>query len=300
MLLIALALAAQDPVITEADGSRTLVAEAFVPAPPARLWDAVTTAEGWKSWAVPLAWIAPSDRDLIETAYDLNARPGGANNIQQRFLARLPGRMLVFRTIKTPAGFPHAEAFMRVTHFLELEAQPGGTRVRLSSTGYPAGAAGDALLGFFGTGNRQTLDRLVIRFALEPLDFLTGHCWQGTLPSGDTNKHCFIQGPDGIRDRHQVHRAGKRVYGGDTLYSWDATARTIRYTYSSDGKVVGQGNVSPIDGGLDFGTASYGEGDKKVTITTKWVRVGSNAYDAIDSAPGAPKFDHTVRYTRLD
>ncbi|RYY24996.1 MAG: SRPBCC domain-containing protein [Sphingomonadales bacterium] len=296
---LSLALAAQDPV-TEPDGSRTLIAEAFVPAPPERLWDAVTTAEGWKTWAVPAAWIAPSDPDLMETAYDPAARPGAATNIQQRFVARLPRRMLVFRTVKTPAGFPHAEAFMRVTHFLELEAQPGGTRVRLSSTGYPAGAEGDALLGFFGKGNRATLDKLVIRFALEPLAFLAGHCWQGTLPTGEANKHCFTKGPDGITDRHEVIRAGKGVYGGETLYAWDAATASIRFTYSSGGKKIGEGSVRPIDAGLDFGSTEYGTGDKKVRVATRWLRIGGNAYDAVDSAPAAPRFDHTVRYTRID
>lgn len=299
LIALGLALAAQD-IVTEPGGARTLVAEAFVPAPVERLWDAVTTAEGWKSWAVPAAWTSPTDPDLLETAYDPAARPGAAGNIQQRFVARLPRRMLVFRTVKTPAGFPHAEAFMRVTHFLELDAEPGGTRVRLSSTGYPAGAEGDALLGFFGKGNRATLDKLAIRFALEPLAFLTGHCWQGILPTGEANRHCFTQGADGIRDRHEVLRQGKPVYSGETLYAWDAKAATIRFLYSSGGKKLGEGTVRPIDGGMDFGTTEYATGDKKVRVSTRWLRVGDTAYDAINAAPGAPAFEHSVRYTRAD
>lgn len=299
LIALSFALAAQD-IVTEPGGTRTLVAETFVPAPVERLWDAVTTAEGWKSWAVPAAWTAPSDPDLLETAYDPAAGPGAAGNIQQRFVAKLPRRMLVFRTVKTPIGFPHADALMRVTNFLELEAQPGGTRVRLSGAGYPAGAEGDALLGFFAKGNRATLDKLAARFGLEPLAFLAGHCWQGTLPTGDANKHCFTQDSEGIHDHHEVYRAGKTVYAGDTLYAWDSAANTVRYTYSSGGKVMGKGTVKAIDGGLDFGTTDYGEGDKKVTISSRWLRVGGNAYDAVDSAPDAPAFDHTVRYTRID
>ncbi|MBX3563217.1 MAG: hypothetical protein KF730_01445 [Sphingomonas sp.] len=38
----------------------------------------------------------------------------------------------------------------------------------------------------------------------------------------------------------------------------------------------------------------------KVTISTRWPRVGDNAYDAIDSAPNAPAFDHIVRHTLID
>lgn len=306
LIAIAFALAAaptvqaQDSVRTEADGTRTLVTEIVAPASPARVWEAIATPEGWRQWAVPHAWNVASDPDLLETAYAPDAKPGDPDNIRQRILAREPGRRLAFRTVKTPRGFPHAEAFMRVTSSFELIPEGTGTRIRLTGAGYPAGAEGDALLGFFEKGNRATLGKLAARLGLDPLDFLAGHCWQGTLPTGEANKHCFTREDDGIRDRHVVLREGKTVYSGETLYVWDAGAQAIRFTYSSGGKQVGQGSVKAIPGGLDFGTSEYGSGDKKFTISTRWLRVGENAYDAADSAPAAPAFDHTVRYTRAD
>lgn len=301
LILAALILATTAPaaaqVTAEADGTRTLVVEDVVPAAPAAVWEEVSTAEGWKRWAVPLAWqIAP---DLLETSYEAGAEPGGANNIQHRFVARIPGRLLVFRTVKSPANFPKSELLANAVAFLELIPEGGATRLRLTGTGYPGGKEGDSLLAFFEQGNRQTLAMLVERFRLAPLEWLAGHCWEGTLPTGGRNVHCFTWESGKIRDRHQVFRQDRVVYAGETLYAWDAAAGAIGFTYSSDGKQVGAGHVRAIEGGLDFGTSDYGSGEKKVTVATRWMRVG-DAYDAIDSAPASPAFNHTVRYTRKD
>ena len=45
--------------------------------------------------------------------------------------------------------------------------------------------------------------------ALQPLAFLAGHCWIGTIPgTADTDEHCFAWVYDGrcLRDRHVVRR----------------------------------------------------------------------------------------------
>jgi uncharacterized protein YndB with AHSA1/START domain len=296
LALVLLATPAAAQTVAEADGSRTLVNEAFVPAPPETVWQAVTTAEGWKRWAVPAAWFSPTDPDLIETAYDPSAKPGDPNTIQQRFLARLPRRLLVFRTVKTPAGFPHAQAFMRVTQFMELLPEAGGTRVRLTGTGYPAGAEGDELLAFFEVGNRETLGHMAQRLALTPLDFLAGHCWRGTLPNGDADTHCFKQVENALRDHHEVVRAGKTVYSGETIYAWAEGA--IHWTYASiDGGTM-KGVVKASRKVLDFGTADYvGADGSKLTIATRWARDGEDAYMALDQ--GATH-NRATRYKRVD
>jgi uncharacterized protein YndB with AHSA1/START domain len=156
----------------EADGSRTLTHALVVPAPADQVWTALATVEGWKSWAVPSAWADPADPDTFETSYSLTAKPGDTSNIGNRFVARLPGRILVFRTTRTPAGFPHADAYLGVISFFEIEAVDSGrSRVRLTGVNYPAGSAGDALLGFFRKGNRQSLEALRDRFANGPVDW---------------------------------------------------------------------------------------------------------------------------------
>lgn len=303
MRLIALALALAVPVAanaqtiaTEADGTRSLTVEALVAAPPAAVWQEVSTAEGWMRWAVPKAWLSG---DVLETAYDPAAQPGAANNIQQRFLERVPGRSLVFRTIKTPAGFPHAEAFREVINFLLLLPEAGGTRVRLTSKGYPSGAVGDELLGFFKTGNQQTIDHLAARFALAPLDFLSGHCWRGNLPNGDLDTHCFNLAGGQLTDHHEVVRAGAKVYWGDTAYLSERDG--IRWTYTDMSGGIMKGKVAPVPDGLDFGTADFVAKDgARFTIATRWVRIGDSAYEARDTSFSDARFNRTTRYTRID
>ena len=158
-------------VSTSADGTRTLTHELVVPAPIEQVYAAVTTPEGWRSWAVRSAWVSSSDPDLMETSYVPGAGQGDARNIRQRYLLRVPNRLVAFRTVQAPNGFPHAEDFYRVTHLLELEPLSGATRVRLSGIGYPAGAAGDTLIGFFREGNRTSLEQLQTRFVSGPIDW---------------------------------------------------------------------------------------------------------------------------------
>ena len=151
------------------DGSRGLVHEAVIDASADEAWQAVSTAEGWKTWAVPVAWM---DRDLLETSYSPGAAPGDPSTIRQQIIARIPGRLLVFRTTKAPQGFPHFETFREVTHMIELEpAGPGRTRVRLTTAGYADTEAGRQLLGFFREGNRTTLEQLRERFRTGPIDW---------------------------------------------------------------------------------------------------------------------------------
>lgn len=160
-----------EQVRAEADGSRTLVHEVTIAARPAEVWTAISTVAGWKSWAVPVAWASANEPDTIETSYDPAAKPGDAGNIKNQFVARIPGRFLVFRTIKAPVGFPHFEAFKRVSQLFEVAPAGTGTRVTLTGVGYADNEAGKALLGFFRAGNRTSLEMLRDRFEKGPVDW---------------------------------------------------------------------------------------------------------------------------------
>jgi uncharacterized protein YndB with AHSA1/START domain len=156
--------AVQDP-----DGTHRLVHETVVAAAPAAVWDAISTAAGWRSWAVREAWL---EGDRLETSYSANAARGGPQTIEQHILARLPGRLLVFRTTRAPRGFPDFATFSRTTHFLELEpVGEGRTRVRLTGAGYADTESGRQLLGFFREGNRVSLERLRRRFIEGPINW---------------------------------------------------------------------------------------------------------------------------------
>ncbi|HEY0116955.1 MAG TPA: SRPBCC domain-containing protein [Allosphingosinicella sp.] len=149
------------------DGSTNLSHELVVAAPIERVYAALSTAEGWRGWAVPNAWAAPDNPDLMETSYSRDGRQSDPRNIRQLFLLRVPNRLIAFRTVAAPPGFPHAEAYYRVTSLFELSPAGPGTRVRLTGIGYPAGEAGQTLLGFFREGNLTTLEELRRRLAGE-------------------------------------------------------------------------------------------------------------------------------------
>lgn len=153
-----------------AGGRHDLVHEAVIDAPVAEVWRAISTAEGWRSWAVPISW-AP-EPDIIETSYAPTARPGDPSTIRQRVIAAIPERLLVFRTVRAPQGFPDFETYAEVTSLFELEpAGEARTRIRLTGSGYADTEAGRRLLGFFREGNRVSLERLRQRFRTGPLDW---------------------------------------------------------------------------------------------------------------------------------
>lgn len=153
----------------ETDRSHTMVHEVVVDAPRPEVWRAVSTAEGWAGWAAPVAWLKD---DILETSYSPLATSGDPSTIRQLLTARIPGRLLAFRTVKAPEKFPHFETYKLVSNVIELEPQgTRRTRVRLTQVGYPDTPAGRQLLNFFREGNRVTLERLRRRFAAGPIDW---------------------------------------------------------------------------------------------------------------------------------
>ncbi|HLL32029.1 MAG TPA: SRPBCC domain-containing protein [Allosphingosinicella sp.] len=188
LLCSPVAAAAPDQVssarVQEADGSHTLTHEVVVDAPAGEVWAAVSTPKGWTTWAVPVAWHPAGQADVLETSYTPTARPGDSTTIRQQFLARIPGRLLVFRTIKAPAGFPDFPTYAKVISFIELEPLGSArTRVRLTGTGYPDTASGRKLLGFFTNGNRFSLESLSARFRDGPVDWPSKLATMGKGPA---------------------------------------------------------------------------------------------------------------------
>jgi len=156
-------------IVAEADGTRTLRMETVVGATADKAWTMIATPEGWRRWAAPVARVVPGEEDMLETSYAEDAKPGDATTIRQHFVAWIPGRMLAFRTVKAPEGFPHFETYKKVITVIELSpAGEGRTRIALTAVNYPDDAAGRALLDFFRKGNAETLVKL--RDALEASD----------------------------------------------------------------------------------------------------------------------------------
>ncbi|MEA3052428.1 MAG: hypothetical protein QOG72_1331 [Sphingomonadales bacterium] len=280
------------------DGTYMLSQEVVVDAPRTEVWAAISTAEGWKSWAVPVAW-SPAP-DIIETSYAPDAVPGDPSTIRQRILLRLPERLMVFRTVKAPAGFPDFDTYSRVVNAIELEAAgEGRTRIRLTATGYADNEAGRRLLAFFERGNAATFDSLKARFAraaqpaplraeLEPLRFLIGHCWRGEFKGGAVDVHCFesVYGGRHVRDRHEVN-GPDGLYRGETLYSWNGASKKVEYVYWNSSGAVMRGAMAAKPDGLDFGG-------------TIWRKAAADVYEAISTFGSSPTGSPVVRYTRID
>jgi uncharacterized protein YndB with AHSA1/START domain len=314
-LLLGLSATPAWPAATTAqapDGSRRLSHEIVVDAPAAEVWAAISTAEGWKSWAVPVAW-SPAP-DLIETSYAAEAVPGDPSTIRQQILLRLPERLMVFRTVKAPAGFPDFDSYAKVVSAFELEPTgEGRTRVRLTGTGYADTEAGRRLLAFFERGNAVSLDALKAHFAtsaapaplraeLEPLRFLLGHCWRGELRNGAVDVHCFesVYGGRHVRDRHDVNGLDG-LYRGETLYTWNGASKRVEYTYWNSSGGVSRGTMAAVPEGLDFGDQTYtGPDGSKMTISTKWRKVGADAYETVSLSGTDPTGSRVVRYSRID
>ena len=138
VLLLPAAAVAQEVAISdrrEADGTLTLSHEVVVAAPAAEVWAAISTPEGWRTWAVPVSWSGRRSHSIeSELQAGRAARRSDASSASissprpARPAARLPHD-------QAPAGFPHFDIYARVTSFFELEpVDAAHTRVRLTGT----------------------------------------------------------------------------------------------------------------------------------------------------------------------
>lgn len=165
------------------DGTRVLQQEIVVNATPAEVWEAFTTAEGLKSWAVPAAWVDFRVGGSWETSYDPAATQGDPANIRNRILSYQPTSMISIQAVQAPPGFEHAELLENLLSVFTFEpVSAHHTLVVAAGVGYVQGEGYDALYEFFRRGNRWTLERLRERFESGPVD------WEevlATMPGGD-------------------------------------------------------------------------------------------------------------------
>lgn len=117
---------------------------------------------------------------------------------------------------------------------------------------------------------------------LEPLAYLAGHCWKGTIPgTSDVDEHCFGWIYDGkyLRDRHVVRRGETTVYEGESTYYWNSVAKQVEYFYltaaggHSSGKMVVEG------GTLVFPETSLVMGGKQHIVRSQFKRTGDDGYE---------------------
>ncbi|MFL6781669.1 MAG: SRPBCC domain-containing protein [Sphingomicrobium sp.] len=299
VMLATLAAAVSVSVQPQSDGSRTLVQETIVDAPLREVWTAISTAEGWKTWAAPVAW--QTQPDLIETSYNKDANPGDKTTIRQKILAQVPERLLLFRTVKAPQGFPDFETYEKVVHLLEVEeAGQSRTRIRLTGAGYAPTDAGNRLLAFFEKGNVEVLKHMQARFGkntapdvagdLAAFDFLVGHCFVGEAPqNAGVDRHCFerVFGGRHVRDRHSVTTGGREIYAGETIYSVHGPDVIFTYWNSLGGLGTGEA-VFAVDEWRFSGSIHASATSAEQPMAAVWRKVGTG-YEVRQASEAAPR-----------
>jgi uncharacterized protein YndB with AHSA1/START domain len=155
-------------------GQKALQLSMDIPAPPQAVFEAFTTAEGFKSWAVAVARIDLRTGGEIEASYDPKAAIGNPNNIRNQIVTFIPDHLLVIRNIHAPKGFAGEGEFQKTVTVIEFEPIAGGTRVRLTNTGYGASPEAQTVYGHFEWGNAYTLAELKKRFEKGAIDRTAG------------------------------------------------------------------------------------------------------------------------------
>jgi hypothetical protein len=162
----------RDASVTEANGSRALKLSIDIDAPAGAIWKLLSSSEGWKSWAVPVAWVDFKIDGMIETSYSANALRGQPGNIKNAIVAYAPERLLVIRNVQAPANFENAEEFGKTITVIEIQSLSSGrSRVELDGVGFLATPAFDSLLKKFKFGDSWTLEHLKLAAEHGPIDW---------------------------------------------------------------------------------------------------------------------------------
>jgi uncharacterized protein YndB with AHSA1/START domain len=169
----------------DAAGQKALQLSMDVPAPPRAVFEAFATSEGFKSWAVAVARIDLRTGGEIESSYDPKAAIGDPNNIKNQIVTYIPDHLLVIRNIQAPKGFAGQGEFQKTVTVVEFDPIVGGTRVRITNTGYGASPEAQTVYGHFEWGNAYTLAELKKRFQNGPIDRTQG---DGAERNADADK----------------------------------------------------------------------------------------------------------------
>lgn len=142
-----------------------LIHEAIINAPPSEVWKVFTTPEGFKLLGPAVVDIDFRVGGLMRSSYDPKVDLASDKAIHNQIIAFEPGRMLAFRIVQPPKGFPFMNAYKStwsVATFTDLG--DGRTSLRLAGMGYTAEAESQAMRNFFKSGNAWTIKKLQSHF----------------------------------------------------------------------------------------------------------------------------------------
>jgi uncharacterized protein YndB with AHSA1/START domain len=152
------------------DGTRVLRQSLSIPASRRDVWNAFTTTDGVRSWAVPVAHVDFRIGGIWESTYNLDGYIGAPGNIKNQFLSFVPLRMVSFQAIAAPPTFPHRELLEDIFTVVEIDEEAAGSvRVTVSMMGYASGEGYDTIYRHFEAGNAYSLRQLRKRFVEGPM-----------------------------------------------------------------------------------------------------------------------------------
>jgi uncharacterized protein YndB with AHSA1/START domain len=162
----------RDESYTEPNGSRVLKLSIQINASSSKIWKLFTTAEGWQSWAVPVAWVDFGVGGMIETSYAATAVRGQPGNIKNAIVAYVPEQLLVLRNVQAPQNFENAEDFGRTATIISVRSlSKDQSLVQIDGVGYLPTPAFDKLLQMFRIGDSWTLQQLKHAAEQGPVDW---------------------------------------------------------------------------------------------------------------------------------
>jgi len=163
----------KDTSFKDANGHDVQQLETTIVAPVAKVWWALTTSEGFQTWAAPVAHVDLGNDGMIEASYRTTAKIGDPDNIRNRIVAYVPEHLLVLHNEHAPKNAPFsAEAFGKVRTVIELQDLGGGnTRVIETSVGYDDSAASQNVYKHFRSGNAEEFELLAKSLTTGPVDW---------------------------------------------------------------------------------------------------------------------------------
>ncbi len=149
-----------------ADGRRVLQESTTIAASPHQIWMALTTSDGFSSWAVAFAQIDLRIGGIMESSYRPGAKPGDPDNIKNEIIAFAPDRMLAMRNVQAPPQSPFdVPVFQSLETVILIDPLPGGrSRVTTIQPDYLSTEKYSAIYDFFRIGNAITLESLKRHF----------------------------------------------------------------------------------------------------------------------------------------
>lgn len=149
-------------ILTTAAGERILAQELRVDAPVEAVWEAYTTAAGWRRWAAPVAEVDLRVGGTIRTHYEPGAAIGDEGTNTLHIVNYVPLEVLTLRAEVGP-NWPEilrqdADRLSNVILFDRLGERR--TRVRSYGIGYRDAPELEELLRFFQSANEGLLERL--------------------------------------------------------------------------------------------------------------------------------------------